>query len=99
MDEGKGQFAVFFEEPFWVGVFEEITDGSLSVCKVTFGKEPTEEELWAFVLRNYHKLRFSPSVRVEVKQEKKLKNNGNMLLKHRSERISIGGSNSPFFLI
>ena len=43
MDEGKGQFVVFFEDPFWVGVFEEIEDGNLSVCKVTFGKEPTEE--------------------------------------------------------
>ncbi len=71
MDEGKGQFVVFFEDPFWVGVFEEIEDGNLSVCKVTFGKEPTEEELWEFVLKNYHKLRFSPSVSVEVKQDAK----------------------------
>ena len=55
MDEGKGQFVVFFEDPFWVGVFEEIEDGNLSVCKVTFGKEPTEEELWEFVLQNHHK--------------------------------------------
>ena len=71
MDEGKGQFVVFFEDPFWVGVFEEIEDGNLSVCKVTFGKEPTEEELWEFVLQNHHKLRFSPSVSVEVKQDAK----------------------------
>ena len=71
MDEGKGQFVVFFEDPFWVGVFEEIEDGNLSVCKVTFGKEPTEEELWEFVLKNYHKLRFTPSVSVEVKQDAK----------------------------
>ncbi len=30
---------VFFEDPFWVGVFERIEDGKLSVCKVTFGTD------------------------------------------------------------
>lgn len=27
---------LFFEDPFWVGVFERIDEGKLSVCKVTF---------------------------------------------------------------
>ena len=36
----KASLTVFFEEPFWVGVFERIEDGKLSVCKVTFGAEP-----------------------------------------------------------
>ncbi len=29
----------FFEKPFWVGVFERVKDGKLSVSKVTFGKK------------------------------------------------------------
>ena len=33
-------FRVFFEEPFWVGVFERIREGRVSVSKVTFGAEP-----------------------------------------------------------
>ena len=33
----KASLKVFFENPFWVGVFERIEDGKLSVCKVTFG--------------------------------------------------------------
>ena len=36
----KASLTVFFEDPFWVGVFERIEDGKLSVCKVTFGAEP-----------------------------------------------------------
>lgn len=34
-----GKLTVFFEEPFWVGVFERTENGKLSVCKVTFGAE------------------------------------------------------------
>ena len=41
---------VYFENPFWVGVFERIEGGKLSVCKVTFGAEPKDYEVWSFVL-------------------------------------------------
>jgi len=41
---------VFFEDPFWVGVFERIEDGKLSVCKVTFGAEPKDYEVWDYIL-------------------------------------------------
>ena len=37
MDKASGSLTVYFGEPFWVGVFEVISDGKLSVCKVTFG--------------------------------------------------------------
>ena len=36
MDKVNGKLTVFFEEPFWVGIFERIEDGKLSVAKVTF---------------------------------------------------------------
>ena len=36
MDKASGKLTVYFEEPFWVGVFERIEDGKLSVAKVTF---------------------------------------------------------------
>ena len=34
MDKVNGKLTVFFEEPFWVGIFERIEDGKLSVAKV-----------------------------------------------------------------
>ena len=40
MDKASGKLTVYFEEPFWVGVFERIEDGKLSVAKVIFGAEP-----------------------------------------------------------
>ena len=42
MTENIGRLTVFFEDPFWVGVFERIESGRLSVCKVTFGAEPRD---------------------------------------------------------
>ena len=68
MDKVSGKLTVFFEEPFWVGVFESVSDGKLSVCKVTFGVEPKDYEVYDFVLKNYYRLRFSPAVATDVKE-------------------------------
>ena len=68
MDKTYGKLTVYFEEPFWVGVFERISDGKLSVCKVTFGGEPKDYEVWDFALKHYHELKFSPAVEAEMKQ-------------------------------
>ena len=68
MDKVSGKLTVFFEEPFWVGVFERVSDGKLSVCKVTFGAEPKDYEIYDFVLKNYYRLRFSPAVATNVKE-------------------------------
>ena len=68
MDKASGKLTVFYEEPFWIGVFEQVSDGKLSVCKVTFGTEPKDYEVWEFVLKHYSNLKFSPAVEAEVKQ-------------------------------
>ena len=35
MDKASGKLTVYFEEPFWVGIFERIEDGKLSVTMET----------------------------------------------------------------
>ena len=69
MGESSGKLTVFFENPFWVGVFERIDDGRLSACKVIFGAEPKDHEVWDFVLKNYYQLKYSPTVDVVVRKE------------------------------
>ena len=69
MDSTQGKLTVFFEDTFWVGIFERIEHGKLSASKVTFGAEPKDYDVWEFVLKNYDQLRFSPSVDVVVKKE------------------------------
>ncbi len=68
MDTESGKLTVFFEGPFWVGIFERISGGKLSVCKVTFGAEPRDHEVWDFILKHYYELKFSPAIETEVKQ-------------------------------
>ena len=69
MDETVGKLSVFFEDPFWVGVFEITQNGELSVAKVTFGAEPKDYEVFEIVLKHYYHLQFSPAVKVTVKEK------------------------------
>lgn len=62
------KLTIYFEDPFWVGVFERIESEKLSVCKETFGAEPKDQEVWAFILQRYAALRFSPAVQTEQRQ-------------------------------
>lgn len=70
MDKASAALIVFFEDPFWVGIFERVSGGQLSVCKVTFGPEPKDYEVKEFVIKNYDQLRFSPAVETAVKEWK-----------------------------
>lgn len=54
MDKVIGKLTVFFEDPFWAGVFERIEDGKLSAAKVTFGAEPKDYEVQEY--KSKHRL-------------------------------------------
>ena len=71
MDKASGKLTVYFEEPFWVGVFERIEDGKLSVAKVTFGAEPKDYEVQEYIQQYYFSLKFSPAVETVVKDIKR----------------------------
>lgn len=70
MDRAIGKLTVYFEDPFWVGVFERVSDGKLTVAKVTFGAEPKDYEFTDFIQKNYYRLKFSPAVDTVVKETK-----------------------------
>ena len=65
----ESKLTVFFDDPFWVGVFEELDGNRLSVCRGVFGSEPPDAEIFAFILRHFNHLRFSPPVKTEIKQK------------------------------
>lgn len=71
MNKVSGKLTVYFEAPFWVGVFERIEDGKLSVAKVTFGAEPKDCELQEYIQKCYSRLKFSPAVETVVKEIKR----------------------------
>ena len=56
---------VCFDGRFWVGIVERVEDGALSSCRVVFGAEPSNEEVLAFVLREWARLPLGPAVACE----------------------------------
>lgn len=69
----KAKLTVFFEEPFWVGLYEREDDGQYEVSKVTFGAEPKDYEVYAYFLVNFYTLRFSPSVEAAAEEERRIR--------------------------
>ena len=65
----ESKLTIYFEEPFWVGVFEELEGDKLSACRMVFGAEPTDAEVYDFILKHYYHLRFSAPVKTEIKQK------------------------------
>lgn len=65
MERSSITLTVLFDAPFWVGIFERVEDGQLTVAKVTFGAEPKDYKVHDFVLKHFYDLKFSPAVAAE----------------------------------
>ncbi len=65
MNKITAKLTVFFENPFWIGLYEREENGRYEVCKITFGAEPKDYEVYDFMLKNLHKLKFTPSLSAE----------------------------------
>ncbi len=59
MDTVVSRLTVYFEDPFWVGVYEREWGGKFEVCKVVFGAQPKDYEVYQHLLKNWHLLNFS----------------------------------------
>ena len=65
MDRNVSSFTVLFQPPFWVGIAERWEEAGYSAARVVFGPEPTEPQLYEWLLGEWHRLRFSPSAEGE----------------------------------
>jgi hypothetical protein len=59
---------VFFEDPFWVGLFTAADDSCIKVCRVIFGKEPADAEVYEYLQKNFYSLRFIESESVNMQK-------------------------------
>lgn len=66
----KASLTVLFEEPFWIGIYERSDGKKCEVCKITFGAEPKDYEVYDFILKNWSRLKFSPPVKETEHSEK-----------------------------
>ena len=66
----KSSLTIMFESPFWIGLYERIDGNKYEVCKITFGAEPKDYEVYDFLLHNWKYLQFSPPVKADKVEEK-----------------------------
>lgn len=69
MEQIMSSLTVFFDSPFWVGVYQRCTGSRIEAARVVFGAEPKDAEVYAYFLEHWGSLRFSPA----VEQNKQLK--------------------------
>lgn len=67
----QAKLTVFFEDPYWIGVFEREDISGYQVSRVVFGSEPTDAELYEFIKSEYRNLKFGKPIAGQVKIERK----------------------------
>jgi len=68
----KSILTIMFEDPFWIGLYERIDGSKYEVCRIVFGSEPKDYEVYDFMLKNWHKLKFSPPIKADKIEERKI---------------------------
>ncbi|MBD7912391.1 YjdF family protein [Clostridium cibarium] len=85
------KLTVLFSDPFWIGIFEVEDGNRIKVCKVTFGTEPKDYEVYEFILSNFNSLNFSNSMSMNDEKIIKKRVNFKRLLKEtRKETLQKG---------
>lgn len=72
MDKIVSRLTVFFENPFWVGIFEVESKKNYETVKIVFGAEPKDYEVYEYLLKNHYRLKFSRKRLIEKSTEKHL---------------------------
>lgn len=73
LDERAGistTLTIFFDGQFWIGVAERRSGGRIEACRMVFGAEPTNEEIYQLVLKKWAALSFSSAVEDVATQHK-----------------------------
>ena len=83
MSVAVSRLTVLFDAPFWIGLYEREYNGCYEVCKITFGAEPKDYEVYEFLLKNWDSLRFSPPIKAETVVRKRINPKRMQRLIHR----------------
>lgn len=69
---GKSSLTILFENPFWIGLYECFDNGKYEICKITFGAEPKDYEVYDFMLKHWHELKFSPPIQMTEIEKRRI---------------------------
>jgi hypothetical protein len=66
------KLTVYFDESFWVGVFERSEAGRLETARVVFGAEPKDCEIYEYIKLRFNKLEFGPPLGTSVTVDRRI---------------------------
>lgn len=72
MKQSSCKLTVLFQNPFWIGIFEEECEKEYSVAKIALGAEPTEAKLYELILKNYNEIPFKKTKTQTLSTQKKV---------------------------
>ena len=79
----KSILTVTFEDPFWIAVYERTYFDSYEVCKITFGSEPKDYEVYDYMMNNWNNLCFTKPITPKDFSAKSIKESGSAVLEQR----------------
>lgn len=68
MQRITAKLTVYFEDPFWVGVYESESCGQLEVCKTVFGAQPKDCEIYEYFIAHWRELLFTAPIPAEKRR-------------------------------
>ena len=72
MGIAKSRLTVLCQDAFWIGLYERQCGGTYEICKVTFGAEPRDREVYEFFLHHWRELSFSPPSTVDPDPDRQI---------------------------
>jgi hypothetical protein len=66
----KTKLTIYFENPFWVGIFEKTDNNNYSAFRLVFPVEPKDADIYDLILNNYSVINYSTAVKINGKTEK-----------------------------
>ena len=60
MSVSRARLTVYFDPPFWVGLYQREEEDSVRVCRVVFGGEPKDQQVLDWFQAHFRELEFSP---------------------------------------
>lgn len=57
---------IYFERQFWIAAFERTDKEGYTAARHIFGAEPSDSEVYHFILNHYHELKFGELKNIEV---------------------------------
>ena len=49
----RSTLTILFQDPFWIGLYEREEDGRYQVCRIVFGAEPRDQEVYQGPVKIY----------------------------------------------